>query len=115
MLASAADIALRGRNFLRVSDLSPLEIGTVLAVASHLKGGRGADQLPLLRGRTLGMLFEKPSLRTRVSFEVGVFELGGHPTYLIATDLNKDGRLDLAITEQDAVDVRVFINARNGR
>ena len=78
MLASAADIALRGRNFLRVSDLSPLEIGMVLAVASHLKGGRGADQLPLLRGRTLGMLFEKPSLRTRVSFEVAMTQLGGH-------------------------------------
>jgi len=78
MLASAADIALRGRNYLRVSDLSPLEIGTVLAVASHLKHGRAADQLPLLRGRTLGMLFEKPSLRTRVSFEVGMTQLGGH-------------------------------------
>src|ERR1700688_3347076 len=78
MLASAADIALRGRNFLQVGDLSPLEIGTVLAVASHLKQGRAADQLPLLRGRTLVMLFEKPSLRTRVSFEVGMTQLGGH-------------------------------------
>jgi ornithine carbamoyltransferase len=78
MLASAADVALRGRNFLRISDFSPLEIGTVLAVASHLKAGRAADQLPLLRGRTLGMLFEKPSLRTRVSFEVGMTQLGGH-------------------------------------
>ncbi|MBC5810656.1 MAG: ornithine carbamoyltransferase [Candidatus Eremiobacteraeota bacterium] len=78
MLASVADVALRGRNVLTVSDLSPLEIGTVLAVAAHLKTGRVAEQLPLLRGKTLGMLFEKPSLRTRVSFEVGMTQLGGH-------------------------------------
>jgi ornithine carbamoyltransferase len=86
MLASAADIALSGRNFLKISDLSPLEIGTVLAVASHLKHGRAADQLPLLRGRTLGMLFEKPSLRTRVSFEVGMTQLGGHAMIAQGTD-----------------------------
>jgi len=78
MLASVADIALKGRNVLAVSDLSPLEIGTLLAVAVHLKHGRAADQLPLLRGRTLGMLFEFPSLRTRVSFEVAMTQLGGH-------------------------------------
>jgi ornithine carbamoyltransferase len=79
MLASALDgPVLRGRHLLTVGDLAPAEIGTVLALATHLKGGRTADQLPLLRGRTLGMLFEKPSLRTRVSFEVGMTQLGGH-------------------------------------
>jgi ornithine carbamoyltransferase len=78
MHASALDVALRGRNVLRVSDLSPLEIGTILAVAGQLKAGRATDQLPLLRGKTLGMLFEKPSLRTRVSFEVAMTHLGGH-------------------------------------
>jgi ornithine carbamoyltransferase len=78
MLASVADVALQGRHLLTVPDLSPLEIGTILALATHLKGGRAADQLPLLRGKTLGMLFEKPSLRTRVSFEVGMTQLGGH-------------------------------------
>ena len=71
MLASVPDVALKGRNVLQIRDLSPLEIGTVLGLATHLKSGRMADQLPLLRGKTLGMLFEKPSLRTRVSFEVG--------------------------------------------
>jgi ornithine carbamoyltransferase len=79
MLATAADaVSLRGRHVLTVSDLAAEEIGTVLTLATHLKGGRTADQLPLLRGRTLGMLFEKPSLRTRVSFEVGMTQLGGH-------------------------------------
>ena len=81
MLASVADVALRGRNVLTVADLSPLEIGTVLSLAAHLKTARTADQLPLLRGKTLGMLFEKPSLRTRVSFEVGMTQLGGHALF----------------------------------
>ena len=78
MLATVADAALRGRSVLTVVDLSPSEIGTVLGLAGHLKSARAADQLPLLRGKTLGMLFEKPSLRTRVSFEVGMTQLGGH-------------------------------------
>jgi ornithine carbamoyltransferase len=78
MLASIDDVALRGRHVLTVGDLSPLEIATVLGLAGHLKTSRSADQLPLLRGKTLGMLFEKPSLRTRVSFEVGMTHLGGH-------------------------------------
>jgi ornithine carbamoyltransferase len=81
MLASVADVALQGRHVLTVTDLSPLEIGTVLGLAAHLKNGRAADQLPLLRGKTLGMLFEKPSLRTRVSFEVGMTHLGGHALF----------------------------------
>jgi ornithine carbamoyltransferase len=69
---------LQGRNLLRVADLAPSEILTILSVAESLKRARGSDQLPLLRGKTLGMLFEKPSLRTRVSFEVGMTQLGGH-------------------------------------
>jgi ornithine carbamoyltransferase len=73
-----ADSGLLGRNLLRVADLSPDDIATILSVADGLKRARATDQLPLLRGKTLGMLFEKPSLRTRVSFEVGMTQLGGH-------------------------------------
>jgi len=73
-----ADTGLQGRNLLRIADLTPEEIGTILSVADGLKRSRATDQLPLLRGKTLGMLFEKPSLRTRVSFEVGMTQLGGH-------------------------------------
>jgi ornithine carbamoyltransferase len=86
MLASVPDVALKGRNVLQIRDLSPLEIGTVLGLATHLKSGRMADQLPLLRGKTLGMLFEKPSLRTRVSFEVGMTQLGGHALFASGSD-----------------------------
>ncbi len=78
MLASVVDVALEGRHFVQMPDFSMREVATVLGLASHLKGARSTEQLPLLRGKTLGMLFEKPSLRTRVSFEVGMTQLGGH-------------------------------------
>ena len=67
-----------GRSLLRITDLTPLELTTVLSLATRLKAVRPSEQLPLLRGRSLVMLFEKPSLRTRVSFEVGMTQLGGH-------------------------------------
>jgi ornithine carbamoyltransferase len=79
MLAQApSEPLLKGRNVLTVADLASEEIGRVLRLAAHVREARAADQLPLLRGKTLGMLFEKPSLRTRVSFEVGMTQLGGH-------------------------------------
>jgi ornithine carbamoyltransferase len=78
MLASIPEVVLRGRSLLAMADLSAPELQTILGLATHLKTSRHADQLPLLRGKTLGMLFEKPSLRTRVSFEVGMTQLGGH-------------------------------------
>ena len=72
---------LRGLNLLRVSDFTPLQIHVLLNLAAQLKAMRGADQLHMLRGRSLAMLFEKPSLRTRVSFEVALTMLGGHALY----------------------------------
>ena len=77
MIASLGGSALRGRHFLEMTDFGPSEIAKLLILAEHLKAGRSADQLPLLRGKTLALLFEKPSLRTRVSFEVGMTQLGG--------------------------------------
>jgi len=81
MLAAAPDPGLLGRHVLTVADLSTAEIGTIVTLAAHLKSSRNTEQLPLLRGKTLGMLFEKPSLRTRVSFEVGMTQLGGHALF----------------------------------
>jgi len=78
--------SLLGRNVLRVTDLTPLELTTILTLAERLEAIRPSEQLPLLQGRTLVMLFEKPSLRTRVSFEVGMTQLGGHAVVASATD-----------------------------
>ena len=77
--------SLRGRDLLSVADLSAAEVERVFATATALKAEyratrRHAD--PPLPGRTLAMLFQKPSLRTRVTFEAGMAQLGGHAIYL---------------------------------
>jgi len=66
------------RNFLRDDDLSPAEQTTVLDLADQMKKDRFGSQ-PLAGPRAVAVLFDKPSLRTRVSFTVGIAELGGHP------------------------------------
>jgi ornithine carbamoyltransferase len=70
---------LLGRDFLSIADYSPDEIRLLLDAAVRLKS-RGRPEL--LTGRTLAMIFEKPSLRTRVSFQVAMTDLGGHAIYL---------------------------------
>lgn len=64
--------------FLSVTDLSSSEIRAVVERASAMKGGVASNALS---GRTVALLFEKPSLRTRGSFEVGIHQLGGHCFY----------------------------------
>lgn len=82
MLASLPEAPLRGRNFIEVTDFGSEDLSSLLVVATHLKtGARVSDQLRFLRGKSLAMLFEKPSLRTRVSFEVGMAQLGGHALF----------------------------------
>jgi ornithine carbamoyltransferase len=70
-------------NFLTGEELGAFELGKLLDRAAELKAGRrervGADSLA---GRSVALLFEKPSTRTRISFEVGVAELGAHPVVL---------------------------------
>jgi ornithine carbamoyltransferase len=68
---------LRGRNVLSMIDLSPDELASLLGTAATLKAA-GREQQRFLQGKSLAMLFEKPSLRTRVSFEIGMTQLGGH-------------------------------------
>jgi ornithine carbamoyltransferase len=79
---------LKGRDFLKVADWSRRDLETVLDLATELKRlQQGREQHHLLPGRTLGMVFQKPSTRTRVSFEVGIYQLGGIGLYLSAGDL----------------------------
>jgi ornithine carbamoyltransferase len=79
---------LKGRDFLRVNDWAPDELAQVLDLADRLKA-RQRERVPHrhLEGRSLGMIFQKPSTRTRVSFEVGIAQLGGTGLYLAAGDL----------------------------
>jgi len=71
---------LRGRDLLSIADLSADDVERILRTALSLKRDGGGDNI--LRGKTLALLFEKPSLRTRVSFDVAMQELGGHAIYL---------------------------------
>jgi ornithine carbamoyltransferase len=66
------------RHFLRDDDLSPAEQAEVLDRAAVMKADRFGDR-PLAGPRTVAVLFDKPSTRTRISFSVGIAELGGHP------------------------------------
>jgi ornithine carbamoyltransferase len=76
MSAVAAD--LKGRNFTKLADWSRRELDTVLDLADELKRApKEGDEQQLLSGRTIGLLFLKPSTRTRVSFAAGIAQLGG--------------------------------------
>ncbi|HVM17156.1 MAG TPA: ornithine carbamoyltransferase [Gaiellaceae bacterium] len=80
--------ALKGRSFTRVSDWSGDELRLVLDLADELKRAqRERREHRLLPGRSLGMIFQKPSTRTRVSFEVGIAQLGGFGLHLAAGEL----------------------------
>jgi ornithine carbamoyltransferase len=79
---------LKGRDFTRVADWTGEELERTLDLADELKQQqKRREQHHLLPGRTLGMIFQKPSTRTRVSFEVGIAQLGGTSLYLSAGDL----------------------------
>jgi ornithine carbamoyltransferase len=85
---TAVSESLKGRHFTRVADWAGDELRLVLDLADELKELQQADEgQRLLPGRTLGMIFQKPSTRTRVSFEVGIAQLGGRGLYLAASDL----------------------------
>jgi len=77
--------SLRGRDLLSVADLSAGEVNRIFDRAAELKAEFRAERRhagPPLVGRTLAMLFQRPSLRTRVTFEAGMNQLGGHAVYL---------------------------------
>src|SRR5919202_1453564 len=81
-------VSLKGRHFTRVADWSTEELEAVLDLADELKElQQKREEHRLLPGRSLGMIFQKPSTRTRVSFEVGIAELGGTAQDLSMYDL----------------------------
>jgi ornithine carbamoyltransferase len=80
--------SLKGRSLTRIADWNREELLQVLDLADELKQLQQSGEVHhLLPGRTLGMIFQKPSTRTRVSFEVGIYQLGGLGLYLSASDL----------------------------
>jgi ornithine carbamoyltransferase len=74
------------RHYLSVDDLAPRELDEILELAARLKADRSAMR-EALGSRSIALIFEKPSTRTRVSFEVAVAELGAHPVVLSASEL----------------------------
>lgn len=74
------------RDYLRVFDLNKEEFKSLIKRAKELKEGKDSSKCPII-GKSVGMIFEKPSTRTRVSFEVAIYQLGGHPVYLSPREL----------------------------
>lgn len=75
-------------DLLSIQDLSTTEVNTILDLAAKLKAQlKNGEQHHLLKGKTLGMIFQKSSTRTRVSFEVGMWQLGGSALFLNANDM----------------------------
>jgi ornithine carbamoyltransferase len=103
------------KDLLSLADLSPQELHGLLQLAAELKAElQGGGNQPLLQGKVLGMIFQKPSLRTRVSFEVGMLQLGGHALYLSPNEIQLGVRESVADVAQvmgryvDGIMARVF-------
>jgi len=79
---------LRGRDFISIHDYQADEVAYILEVGLELKRlQKQGIPHPLLAGKTLGMIFQKSSTRTRVAFEVGMYQLGGHALFLSPKDI----------------------------
>lgn len=81
------------RHYLSAADLTAPQAERLLQRAMTLKAKwQSGQKAQVLQGQTLALVFEKPSLRTRVAFEVGMNQLGGHASYLSASDIDMGGR-----------------------
>ncbi|AUS28863.1 MULTISPECIES: ornithine carbamoyltransferase [Paenibacillus] len=81
-------VNLKGRDFLELDDYSPEEIQYLIDLAVEIKRKhKNGEAYQPLKGKTLGLIFEKSSTRTRVSFEVGMYQLGGHALFLSKNDI----------------------------
>src|SRR6476646_340519 len=86
--------SLKGRDFLNVADLAAAELRALLDLGHAIKAGRWKERP--LEGRHVAMLFQRPSHRTRVSFEVGIARLGGTTTTLTGQDVQLGFRESVA-------------------
>lgn len=81
------------KHFLSLADLTSAELTDLLELARSLKDEwRNGGNKPVLKGKSLALVFQKPSLRTRVSFEMGMVHLGGYAFYLSPTEIKMGGR-----------------------
>lgn len=79
---------MKGKDFLTLTELTPAELESILDLAGRLKAQRGEGLgSGALRGKSVALIFEKPSTRTRVSFQVAITELGGNPIVLSSNEL----------------------------
>ncbi|MBI2325015.1 MAG: ornithine carbamoyltransferase [Chloroflexi bacterium] len=92
---SATLSPVRVRHFVSLADLSPDELERLMADAAELKRAPVPPEAPL-RGRSIAMIFEKPSLRTRLSFEMAMVQLGGHASYLSPAEVGLGRRESVA-------------------
>jgi len=94
-------VQMKGKSLATLNDLTKKEIEQILKTSELLKLQliRGQKH-PVLKGKTLAMIFEKPSTRTRVSFEVGMWQLGGYALYLSSNDLQLGRGETIADTAQ---------------
>jgi ornithine carbamoyltransferase len=105
-------------HFLALTDLTPDGLRDLLKLAVELKAERKAGgNRPLLKGKTLGMVFQKPSLRTRVSFEIGMIHLGGQALYISPNEIKLGERESVPDAARvlsryvDGIMARVFAHA----
>ncbi|MGI6119967.1 MAG: ornithine carbamoyltransferase [Desulfosporosinus sp.] len=105
----------KGRDFISLHDFSQDDLNCILDLAKKLKDAQYAGRPhPILQGKTLGMIFTKSSTRTRVSFEVGMFQLGGHALFLSGQDTQIGRGETIADTARvlsrmvDAIMIRTF-------
>lgn len=104
---------MKQKHLISLKDYSREDIEEILDLAAKMKASPG-EYVQSLRGRCLGMIFQKPSTRTRVSFEVGMYQLGGQALYLGANDIQLNRGESIADTARvlsrylDVIMARVF-------
>ncbi|MFO7263634.1 MAG: ornithine carbamoyltransferase [Bacillota bacterium] len=118
-MLSSAYRRFRGRDLLTLADYTAEEIQLLLDLAIQLKKRQKEGKpTPLLSGKTLGMIFEKSSTRTRVSFEVGMYQLGGQALFLSSHDLQLGRGETIADTARvlsryvDGIMIRTFAHEK---